>query len=134
MSERRVLSAFFSYAHHDAETYPDLVKTYTETLERRINARLFGLDVRIWRDVDGVRLGAIWDERIQGAVKAAHVLIVLLSPRWIDSDYCQKEYALFRQVEPRSGDKGYVACILIRDFLSSKPNISTRTKQKSTPA
>ncbi len=116
MAAKHLFRGFFSYAHFDAETYPALVASYTEKLEKRVGVRLTNAKFVVWRDKDGLRTGDRWDQKIEQEVQASHVLIVMLSPQWISSDYCRKEYTIFEKVEPDQGD--YVAPILIRDLDS----------------
>lgn len=99
MAEHRTFQGFFSYAHHDAETDPKLIEALNVELERRVTARLVNEKFVIWRDIDKLRTGTIWNPAIEDAVRASDVLIVLLTPRWITSDYCRREYAIFRQAE-----------------------------------
>jgi tetratricopeptide (TPR) repeat protein len=105
---------FFSYAHHDAETDPELVRSLTERLELRVGAKLVNAEFNIWRDVDDVRTGEIWDERIMNAVRTSSVFIVLLTPKWIGSAYCRREYRSFQQVEDGLGPAEYVVPLLAR--------------------
>jgi hypothetical protein len=48
-------------------------------------------------------------------LRACEVLIVLLTPRWIESKFCRNEYIVFERSESSKRDAGeYVAPILIR--------------------
>jgi hypothetical protein len=57
MAEQETFRGFFSYARHDAETDPGLIKALTTDLERRINAKLLGARFVIWRDQERLRTG-----------------------------------------------------------------------------
>jgi TIR domain len=83
----RAYKAFFSYAHDDARSDPELVRSLTEDLEVRVNAKLAKAKFSIWRDEKGLRTGSAWSERIEMELRSSDILIVLLSPRWIDSDF-----------------------------------------------
>ena len=63
---------FFSYAHHDAGTDPQLVEAFTSVLEQRVSGKLTNAKLVIWRDVNKIRLGNRWDDRIGEAVKASN--------------------------------------------------------------
>jgi hypothetical protein len=108
MAGQRIFQAFFSYAHHDADTDPTLAAALTVELEKRVTARLVNARFAIWRDTKGLRTGARWDATIERAVHESDILIVLLGPRWLDSQYCRKEYAIFRQVERARNRDGIV--------------------------
>src|SRR5215475_12294448 len=99
MSEQEIFRGFFSYARDDGETDPGLVTALTTELEGRVNLRLVNARFVIWRDAERLKAGERWDETIDGELRRADVLIALLTPRWIGSEYCRKEYALFEELE-----------------------------------
>jgi hypothetical protein len=94
-----LFQGFFSYTHLDAELDPDLVEALTTRLEMRVTRKLTNGSFSIWRDVDKIRTGQQWDERIGAAVRASQVFIVLMTPKWFERDYCCKEYRIFQEVE-----------------------------------
>ena len=114
MAEGRTFQAFFSYAHHDAATDPGLVKALTAELENRVTAHLVNDRFVIWRDTRGLRTGDLWNPAIEREIRASDLLIVLLTPRWLTSDYCRKEYAIFQEIEAAAGDVQLVAPISVR--------------------
>lgn len=114
--------AFFSYAHHDFDTDPELVEALTVKLEKRVSGKLTDATLEIWRDNHEIRLGHLWDKRIGDAVEAAKIFIVLLTPKWIESDYCRKEHQLFLPVEPPDGE--YIAVLLAKDLETQKKHFS----------
>jgi hypothetical protein len=111
MAEHRTFQAFFSYAHHDAETDQRLVEALTIELERRVASRLVNDSFVIWRDVKGIRTANFWNPTIEDALQSSDLMIILLTPRWITSDYCRKEYAIFREIESSEGTTSLVAPI-----------------------
>src|SRR3712207_1070134 len=113
MPDGRTFKAFFSYAHIDARADPQLVEALTRTLEDRVNVKLASDTFEIWRDTEGLRTGDRWDPKIEAALRASDVLIVLLTPRWLGSDYCRREYRTFEAVEPNLGGE-FVAPLLAR--------------------
>ncbi|MGA8616299.1 MAG: toll/interleukin-1 receptor domain-containing protein [Xanthobacteraceae bacterium] len=98
MPNGRIFKAFFSYARHDAVTDPELIPAYTTALENRVNAKIVNAHFAIWCDKEGLRTGDRWDTRIETELRSADVLIVLLTPRWIESDYCRKEAGVWKAV------------------------------------
>jgi hypothetical protein len=116
MAAHRIFKAFFSYARHDAIADPSLVEAFTDTLEKRVNAKLTNARFAIWRDVSEVSTGDRWNETIESEVRNSDILIVLLTPRWIESDYCRKEYAIFERVEATRNVGEYVVPILARSL------------------
>ena len=112
MAEIETFQGFFSYARHDAETDPKLIEALTARLEKRVSGKLTNARFTIWRDVNAIRTGQRWDERIGEAVRASHVFIVLMTPKWFESPYCRQEYQAFEAVEPDVGE--YVVPLLAR--------------------
>jgi hypothetical protein len=127
MAEIEKFSAFLSYAHHDNETDPELVDALTSELEKRVNAKLVNARLSIWRD-DSLRVGNLWDERISSQIRAAHIFIPLLSPQWVQSDYCRKEFEAFEDIEKSLaiGDyvPEYIAPILIRSLGAQEQRLT----------
>ena len=99
MAEIESFQGFFSYACHDADTDPKLVEALTIRLEKRVSGKLTNARFSIWRDANNLRTGDRWDHRIGDAVRASHVFIILLTPKWYESLYCRKEYQIFQEVE-----------------------------------
>jgi hypothetical protein len=99
MAEQENFRGFFSYARHDGETDPGLIVALTTELEGRVNARLVNARFVIWRDTERLKVGERWDDTIDGELRCADLLIVLLTPRWIASEYCRKEFSLFEELE-----------------------------------
>ena len=117
MTEQRKFTGFFSYSHHDAETDPAVVKAFTTSLEKRVNANLTNARFEIWRDVNRLRTGDTWHEKLEGELRGSDILIVLLTPRWIESDFCRKEYSIFEAAETgRAAGDYYILPILARSL------------------
>jgi len=114
MVEHATFNGFFSYAHHDAEIDPSLIADFSSGLEGRVDSRLTNARFAIWRDREDLRTGERWDDKIEAELRRAHVLIVLLTPRWTESNYCRKEYSIFEDIEGSRGVGEYVAPILAR--------------------
>ena len=85
MKAHPTFRTFFSFAHHDAETDPKIITAFTVALERRVNAKLANARFEIWRDTDGLRTGDKWEPKLEEVLRDSHVLIVLLTPKWIES-------------------------------------------------
>ncbi|KYG22373.1 hypothetical protein SE92_20900 [Bradyrhizobium sp. AT1] len=127
MDENKSFNGFLSYCRHDAETDPGVVEAFATDLERRINAKLLNTRFDIWRDINNIRVGEKWNQQIESALSCADVFIVLVSPRWIESTFCRREYQFFEErVESKIEVGEYVAPILIRsierqkDFLTAE--------------
>ncbi len=115
--------AFFSYAHADAKINSALYEAFSNELQDRASALFANTRVEIWRDTDDIRTGEKWDPRIEQALHKSQLLIVMLSPKWLESDYCRKEYSIFQEVEKSLPKAEYVFPLLVygierdREFL-----------------
>ena len=115
--------AFFSYAHADAKINSALYEAFSNELQDRASALFANTRVEIWRDTDDIRTGEKWDARIEQALRKSQLLIVMLSPKWLESDYCRKEYLIFQEVEKSLPKAEYVFPLLVygiereREFL-----------------
>jgi hypothetical protein len=76
-----------------------------------VNARF-----EIWRDKEKLQLGDYWDQSIGSAIDSSHIFIVLLTPKWISSDYCRHEFESFEKIEAARNSGGYVIPIYARDI------------------
>jgi hypothetical protein len=100
------ITAFLSYAHADLGTDPALVAALTAGLESRIKARFFKTEFQICMDTEILRTGDAWNPTLDQAVRSADILIVLLSPKWLESDFCKREFSTFQE----RGDR--VDCVI----------------------
>ncbi len=128
MAEPRTFNAFFSYAHYDVDTDSALIPAFTTQLESRVNSKLANARFEIWRDVECLRTGQFWNEKIEVQLRAADILIVLLTPRWIESDFCRKEYAIFEEVEITREVGEYVIPLLARSIDRQEKHFSREQK------
>src|SRR6266566_7948596 len=102
MNER--LEIFCCYAHQDQPLLFKL-KTHLAPLER------VGL-VSIWHDTD-ISPGAEWEEEINEHLDTAHIILLLVSPDFMASEYCfSKE--MNRAMERHEKGEALVIPVLIR--------------------
>jgi hypothetical protein len=73
------IDLFYSYAHED------------ETLLKKLNTHLAALQrqglLRAWYDRD-ILAGSLWAQEINIHLQTAHIILLLISPEFIASDYC----------------------------------------------
>lgn len=74
-----MISVFFSYSHRD-EALRDELQTHLTALQRQ------GL-VETWHDRQ-IRAGQEWQRQISEHLEAADIILLLVSPDFIASDYC----------------------------------------------
>ncbi|MCA8974858.1 MAG: TIR domain-containing protein [Planctomycetes bacterium] len=88
---------FVSYAHLDNKPLPPdqegWISQFHETLKKLIEMRL-GREVNVWRDnkLDG---NDIFDEEISDRLAGTALLVSILTPRYLKSDWCPREVREF---------------------------------------
>ncbi len=75
----RLVNIFFCYAHED-ETLLNKLKTHLKPLQRR------GI-IDVWYDQD-ISAGTEWEHEIDAHLNQAQIILLLISPDFINSDYC----------------------------------------------
>jgi TIR domain len=84
---------FISYAHIDnlplAEGLKGWVEAFHERLATRL-AQLLGDEVRIWRDLK-LQGNDVFADALTSRIENAAVLVSVLSPRYIKSEWCMRE-------------------------------------------
>src|SRR5947209_20056526 len=70
---------FFCYTHED-EALLNKLKTHLRPLQRQ------GL-IDVWHDRD-IGAGAKWEQEISKHLNEAEIILLLISPDFMDSDYC----------------------------------------------
>lgn len=84
---------FISYSHKED---PQWMAKFRELLEREVNRRA-SRDVSFWQDLE-LRAGEEWNSEILRAVSSASILVAVVSPRWLTSQFCQQELANFKGI------------------------------------
>lgn len=98
------MKLFYSYSHRD-ERHRERLETHLSTLRRQ------GL-VREWHDRKIIP-GEEWKNVIDENLKTSEVILLLISPDFVDSDYCY-ETELGRALEMHEQDQARVIPIIIR--------------------
>jgi hypothetical protein len=113
------MPVFISYSHRDKE-FVDQLATH-----------LIKNDVYVWIDRWELAAGDSLIQRIQGLMKDASALLVILSKASVESEWCKKElsYGLVRELEER---RVVVIPVLVEDcaippFLKDKLYVDFRT-------
>jgi hypothetical protein len=91
---------FISYAHVDNTEFRGQTDGWIEQFYKNLNLllakRLGRMDmVKIWWDNKKLDGSILFDESIQEGIKRSAIMICLMSPGYIASEYCKKELELF---------------------------------------
>lgn len=106
---------FISYAHIDNQPLAQGMEGWVEALHERLRitlTQLVGDEVRVWRDRK-LQGNDVFAETLVAEVKQAAVLVSVLSPRYVKSEWCLRELDEFtRHAGARLGDKSRVFKVL----------------------
>ena len=96
---------FISYAHVDNESLTEGQKGWISQFHRTLEIRLrqlLGENPRIWRDM---KLSGtdIFDEKIVNAFGNTRLMISIVSPRYVNSEWCNRELNEFCDKAENSG-------------------------------
>src|SRR5262245_60108964 len=117
---------FISYAHLDNETLTEeqkgWVTTFHHALEKRLGQLLAHLP-NIWRD-EKLQGNDYFGEEIVDQFQKLRVLVSILSPRYVESDWCRKELRTFYDVAQkfhgvRLGNKSRIFKVIKHPCLMS---------------
>jgi len=97
---------FISYAHIDNQPLAEGLKGWVETFHERLKIRLeqlTGEPARVWRDRK-LQGNDVFAETLVARLSKAAILVAVISPRYVKSDWCLKELGEFcRSAGARGG-------------------------------
>lgn len=104
------LNIFYCYAHEDRALRAELAKHLSPLLrlERIIN----------WYDGE-ILPGTVWEEKIMMQLNTAHIILLLVSPDFIASDYCYSK-EMRRAIERHEAKEALVIPIILRPVFWNK--------------
>src|SRR5215471_11267290 len=98
------VSIFFCYAHEDEDLLNKL-KRHLWPLQRQ------GL-IAVWHDCD-ISAGTEWEQEISQHLNAAQIILLLLSPDFMYSEYCY-EVGMKRAIERHQRGEARVIPVIVR--------------------
>lgn len=104
-SMNRAIEVFFFYAHEDEGLRNELAK-HLRLLERQ---RL----IKAWYDRD-ITAGGEWRREIEQQLNKAHIILLLISPDFLDSDFCWS-VELERAMQRHEAGEALVIPIILRE-------------------
>ena len=107
-------AAFFSYVHQDDEHDQGRLTKIREWFEGEISAQT-GEPFEIFQDRDDISWGDAWEDRINGALDGSTFLIAVITPRFLKSAYCRKEFLRFAKREKELGRNDLILPLLYMD-------------------
>src|SRR5260370_5495128 len=107
---------FVSYSTRDL----DWVRPFHDELIADIN-RFADLDVFPFLDRSRLQPGYVWDEKLLTAASDSAILVPVLSPRFFQSDYCQKEVKAFVDAHGLSSGSAHRSRVMPVKLLCAAP-------------
>lgn len=98
------IEVFFSYSHKDEKMRQELEKHLSNLKRQRI--------ITGWNDGE-IKAGDIWEEEIEAHLSSANIILLLISPDFIDSNYCY-EKEMIRAMERHKAGEACVIPVILR--------------------
>jgi len=87
---------FISYSREKNEF--NVVTEFHKQLQHNLKIRTDS-STTIFIDHQDIQAGEVFEKRIRAVLENAKVMIILLSPIWLNSEWCRKEYRIFATKE-----------------------------------
>src|SRR5688572_6983143 len=133
---------FISYGHLDDEDPAGDVKGWVDLLVDRLPRLVsnnLGYLPTVWRDERSLHGNDLLTAAISEGVTTSLLLIPILSPRYVQSDWCRRELDAFCQSEPPPGAPAYRSRIfkviktpLLFHLVKKEPEALRELDRKST--
>jgi flagellar biosynthesis GTPase FlhF len=105
---------FFSYSREDDEGFKGMLSALRDGIQRELGAQLgrSKRTFRLWQDQEAIAPGRLWETEIKRAVEQSVFFIPIVTPRAVNSEYCQFEFEAFLARERTLGRSDLVFPIL----------------------
>ena len=105
---------FFSYSREDDEAFRGTLSALRDAIQRELGAQLgrSKRNFRLWQDQEAISPGKLWGSEIKTAVEQSVFFIPIVTPRVVNSEYCQFEFEAFLARERGLGRADLVFPIL----------------------
>jgi len=105
---------FFSYSRDDDESYKGRLSALRELIQQELGAQLgrSKSTFRLWQDKEAIAPGKLWEAEINTAVEQSVFFIPIITPRMVNSQYCQFEFDAFLARESALGRTDLIFPIL----------------------
>ncbi len=97
LAELPEIVGFFSYSREDDDAYKGRLSALREAIQQELGAQLgrSKATFRLWQDKAAIAPGKLWESEINTAVTQSAFFIPIVTPRMINSRYCQFEFDAF---------------------------------------
>jgi hypothetical protein len=101
LAELPEIVGFFSYSREDDDAYKGRLSALREAIQQELGAQLgrSKATFRLWQDKAAIAPGKLWETEINNAVTQSAFFIPIVTPRMVNSRYCQFEFDAFQSRE-----------------------------------
>jgi hypothetical protein len=114
MTSETTPQVFMSYARADDEYLGGAVTRLRKQLEPATKF-LSGRSIDIFQDIEGIRLGENIQQRISDSLNTTSLLLPIITPSYLASDWCRDEFKSFLQRERALGRNDLIIPIYYQD-------------------
>jgi hypothetical protein len=114
LAELPEVVGFFSYSREDDEDFDGMLSGLRDAIQRELRAQLgrSKTTFRLWQDKEAIAPGTLWETEIRNAAAQAVFFIPIVTPRMVNSKYCQFEFDTFLARERALGRSDLIFPIL----------------------
>jgi hypothetical protein len=114
LAELPEVVGFFSYSREDDEDFDGMLSGLRDAIQRELRAQLgrSKTTFRLWQDKEAIAPGTLWETEIRNAAAQAVFFIPIVTPRMVNSKYCQFEFDTFLTRERALGRSDLIFPIL----------------------
>jgi hypothetical protein len=105
------------------------VENFRDHLEIELRKKTGNVSLTVFQDKRNIRGGDKWEQILTEELTSARLLLVLLSPSWLRSEWCLREYKLFLAAE-RDGAMSRPVVPLIWDKVTESDYAKTSEEAK----
>ncbi len=80
---------------HKPQRLGGAVTKFRDHLEIELRKKTGNVSLTVFQDKRGIHGGDKWEQVLEEELDSAKLLLILLSPTWIRSEWCRKEYEKF---------------------------------------
>lgn len=103
------------------------VSNFRDHLEVELKLKTGDAQITVFQDTRDIHAGDEWEGKLASELDSAKVLLILLSPLWLNRPWCRAEYRRFRETDA-AGIKGRTIVPVIWDETSDKDARDSESK------
>ena len=92
-------TGFWSYARQDDQLSSGKLTSLRSLLIQELQQQYGREEIRLFQDAKAIALGSDWEKQIQKALNASTFFIPIITPNFLQSEWCCREVELFLQRE-----------------------------------